>query len=107
MMQSRFQLYGSGSSSGLLDAILGNMGSIALFRLGAQDAEQVVTHIGDPVQPRDLINLESFEFIARILNKGVLSAPMTVSAYRHELLDFATDRDELKARIDFVMERFK
>jgi hypothetical protein len=107
MMQSRFQLYGSGGGLGLLDAILGNVGSMIFFRLGAQDAEQVVTHIGEPVEARDLINLESYEFIARVLNAGILSAPMTVSAHRHGLLQYSTDHSELKARIEFIMERFR
>jgi len=107
MQQTSFKLYGSGNSSGILDAILGNVGSSAIFRIGVKDAKELQPFLGNPISETDLVNLNNYEFISRILNNGILSSPMTVNAYRHDLLDFPTNQNELQNRIKYLMERFK
>lgn len=107
MQQTSFKLYGSGNSSGILDAILGNVGSSAIFRIGVKDAKELQPFLGSPISENDLVNLNNYEFISRILNNGNLSSPMTVNAYRHDLLNYPTNQTELQSRINYLMERFK
>jgi hypothetical protein len=107
LRQERFQLYGSGRDAGLLPAILGNVGSVAVFRVGSTDGAEMAPHLAEPVEAKDLVNIENYSFVARLLNDGVLGAPMTVSAYRHEFLTHATFPEERQARIDYVMNQFR
>lgn len=59
-----------------LAAILGNVGSILVFRVGAQDAPTLATQIGGR-EPFDLINLPNHECAARILSDGVRTKTFT------------------------------
>jgi len=107
MSQAQFQLYGSGGGTRLLDAILGNVGNILTFRIGAKDAEQILPSLGSPSSEVDLTNLENYQFICRILNSGTLSSPMTVQSFRNEFLDYPTLREEQRMRVKYLMEMFK
>jgi hypothetical protein len=107
MDRAQFQLYGRGGNSSLLDAILGNVGNLITFRIGVKDSKEILPFLGHPISESDLINLENYQFISRILNKGVLSSPMTVLSYRHELLNFSTSQSELEARRKYILEQFK
>lgn len=60
----------------LLSAILGNAGSMMIFRLGATDAPMLANQLGD-VHPRDLIGLANFECFARVMVDGVQSKPFS------------------------------
>lgn len=106
MEQAQFRLYGS-QNLGLLDAIMGNVGSYAIFRIGIKDAETLQPFLGPPITKEDLVNLDNYEFIGRILNKGVLSSPMTVSAYRHlYLYEKIASKIEFEMRIEILMQKF-
>ncbi len=106
MNQAQFRLYGTNSGMSLLDAILGNVGNLIIFCIGAKDSKEILPSLGSQIEEKDLINLENFYFLGRILNSGVLSSPMTVQAYRSEFLNFTTHRNELKSRIEYLMELF-
>jgi hypothetical protein len=116
MKQASFQLSSKSDNTPLLDAILGNVGNYAIFRVGYDDAKTLAPHFegiksegdnADQVMPQDLINLDNYEFIARILNNGVQSSPMTISANREEYLNHAVPRSELGERIKYVLKTFK
>jgi hypothetical protein len=105
MQQGSFVLYGSGNNnSGILDAIFGNIGSFIIFRIGVKDSKEFQPLLGEPIKDNDLTNLSNYEFIARVLNNGTLSSPMTINAYRDELLNYPTNRNELKERIIYLMK---
>lgn len=60
----------------LLAAILGNAGSIMVFRVGATDAPMLANQLGN-VHPRDLIGLANFECFARVMIDGNQSKPFS------------------------------
>ncbi len=61
----------SQTDRGVLDAIMGNVGSILCFRLGANDAPLFVRHLATPrIEARDLISLPNYEMYARLMVDG-------------------------------------
>lgn len=64
----------------LLAAILGNVGSLMVFRVGASDAPLLAHQLGD-VEPRDLIGLGNHECYAKIMIEGRQSKAFT--AFTH------------------------
>lgn len=77
------------------EAVFGNVGSMAAFRVGATDTEHLVKHFGPTFTERDLITIENQNAIAKILIKGEPSTPFnfkTVSAPQGS----AEVRDKLK-----------
>ena len=57
-------------SSNVLDAVLGNVGTLITFRLGANDASVMAKQFGaDIPSPRDLVSLSNYEmFIKQMIN---------------------------------------
>ncbi len=53
----------------LLSAILGNAGSLMIFRLGASDAAVLAQQLGQ-IEARDLVGLANHECFARIMVDG-------------------------------------
>lgn len=60
----------------LLSAILGNVGSMLVFRVGASDAPMLAHQLGD-VAPADLIGLGNHECFAKIMCEGRQSKAFT------------------------------
>jgi len=55
----------------LLDAIIGNVGSVICFRLGANDAPLFTRHLAtQEIDVRDLINLPNYEMFVRLMVDG-------------------------------------
>ena len=64
---------------GLMDAILGNVGSLLLFRLGVRDAEQMAAYVKPELRERDLQDLPDRQVVARMLMLGAPSRPFVFS----------------------------
>ena len=62
------------------DALLGNVGSIAFFRLGHQDA-RVLAPLVPPFSPTDLINQPNFRAVVRMLQNGERLPAFSASMY--------------------------
>ena len=63
--------YTSQTDRDLFNAIIGNVGSIICFRLGANDAPLFVRHLATPgIEIRDLINLPNYEMYVRLMVDG-------------------------------------
>lgn len=60
----------------LLSAILGNVGSLLIFRVGASDAPMLAHQLGD-VAPADLIGLANHECFAKVMSEGRQSKAFT------------------------------
>lgn len=60
----------------LLSAILGNVGSLLVFRVGAQDASTLAYQLGD-VAAGDLIGLANHECFAKVMSEGRQSKAFT------------------------------
>jgi hypothetical protein len=55
------------------DAVFGNVGSIVAFRVGAQDAEFLVKQFEPVFNENDLINIDNFNALVKILINGQTS----------------------------------
>ncbi len=62
------------------NAVFGNVGNIICWRIGAQDAE-FMSKILDPLQVDDLVNVEKFNFYAKILINGAPTKPFNIHSY--------------------------
>lgn len=65
----------------VMNAVLGNVGSLLLFRLGAPDASRFATYVEPELQARDLEDLPSFNAAARILVDGKPSRPFVLQTF--------------------------
>jgi hypothetical protein len=62
------------------DAVFGNVGSMATYRVSSKDAE-ALSDMYDPVfSARDLMNVDNFNYFAKILSGGQPVRPFSVQA---------------------------
>lgn len=63
---------------GVLEAILGNVGTLIAFRVGATDADILAKQFGaDIPKPRDLVNLANYEMFIKLMIDGRQSHPFS------------------------------
>jgi hypothetical protein len=62
------------------DAVLGNVGSIALFRLGAQDARVLADELAPEFSAADLSQLGPYQMAVKLLVRGRQLAPFSARA---------------------------
>lgn len=60
------------------DAVFGNVGSIATFRVGAEDAEYLKNHFEPVFAPTDIMNLDNYNAYLRLLVKGQPAKPFNI-----------------------------
>lgn len=60
------------------DAVLGNVGTVSAFRIGADDAEFLEKQFEPEFSRFDLINLDNFNLVVKILIKNKVSSPFKV-----------------------------
>ncbi len=60
-------------------AVFGNVGSIILFRVGAADAETLVTEFEPTFAETDLVNLTKFDIYLKLMIDGVASDPFSAT----------------------------
>lgn len=60
------------------DAVFGNVGSMAVFRVGAEDAKLLESQFAPRFAQRDIMNIENFNFYLKMLNNGVPVDPFNV-----------------------------
>lgn len=76
------------------ESVFGNVGSMAAFRVGVPDTEQLVKQFGPEFTERDLISTENRHAVMRILINGQPSRPFNIKT-----MDFGKGSDELKDKI--------
>jgi hypothetical protein len=95
-------------SLSLQQAIAGNVGTVAAFRVGQVDAQWLAPHFL-PLSMQDLTNIQPFHFHVRALIHGTLSSPFTIrslpvksnvnpmvaQAIRHRVQAYATAVQQL------------
>lgn len=70
-------------SPNVFEAILGNVGTLISFRVGATDAAILSKQFGaDIPQPRDLVNLPNYEMFNKPMINGNQSGPFSAAANR-------------------------
>lgn len=81
----------------MMDAVFGNVGTIASFALGAPDAEMLAPEFAPYFNENDLISLERFNMYVKLMIDGMTSAPFSaISLTPPE--DVSGTKDEVVAR---------
>jgi CxxC-x17-CxxC domain-containing protein len=66
-----------GKSTRVRDAIFGNVGTIIVFRVGAEDAEFLEKEFQPEFTMEDLVNLEKYNICVKLMIDGVASSPFS------------------------------
>jgi CxxC-x17-CxxC domain-containing protein len=66
-----------GKSTRVRDAIFGNVGTIIVFRVGAEDAEFLEKEFQPEFTAEDLINLEKYNVCIKLMIDGIASSPFS------------------------------
>lgn len=61
------------------DAVLGNVGTLTAFRVGAPDAQELETEFMPRFTPEDIINLPKFQIYLKLMIDGVSSQPFSAA----------------------------
>ena len=61
----------------IMDAIIGNVGTMMVFTLGAPDASDLETEFAPYFTPSDLINLEKHHFFVKLMIDNMTSGPFS------------------------------
>jgi len=64
---------------GIRNAVLGNVGTMMSFRIGAKDAEIMAKELGAPVSEQDLLNIENRRAYLKLMIDGAASKPFTLN----------------------------
>jgi len=62
------------------DAVIGNVGTMASYRIGTSDAEFFEKHFQPEFSKFDLTNLDNFQYITRMMIDGQVTSPFKVNA---------------------------
>ncbi len=62
-------------------AVFGNVGSLAIFRVGNEDAEFLARHFAPVFLPEDMISIPNYNAYLRLLIKGETSRPFNIETY--------------------------
>ncbi len=64
-------------SSAVRDAIFGNVGTMIVFRVGADDAEFLESEFDPEFTPQDIVNLPNYKIYLKLMIDGVTSRPFS------------------------------
>lgn len=101
------------------DAVFGNVGSIATFRVGAEDAKFLETQYAPRFVQKDIMNIENFNYYLKMLNNGVPIEPFNVHLMPKQEFDlsrieqikqlsflkYGKDREEIEGEIMKAMKK--
>ncbi len=96
------------------DAVFGNVGSMAAFRVGPEDGEFLAHQFAPVFDARDLINVPNYNAYAKILADGTPTRPFSLVALpppvvdgdfmeemlAHSLMRYSRTRSEVEAEIE-------
>ncbi|OHA47048.1 MAG: hypothetical protein A3A80_01325 [Candidatus Terrybacteria bacterium RIFCSPLOWO2_01_FULL_44_24] len=95
-------------------AVFGNIGTLAIFRVGAADAEALETEFAPNFTPEDLVNLGKYRIYLKLMIDGLASKPFSALTlqpiprpkenYREEIIQrtrerFGTPREQVEKDI--------
>jgi tRNA isopentenyl-2-thiomethyl-A-37 hydroxylase MiaE len=95
------------------DAVFGNVGSMALFRVGFEDAQTLEKQVAPTFTASDLMNIENRNAYGRIISRGMPTTPFSFRTndlpkpnleYARELMEYSllkygTPREQVEADI--------
>jgi hypothetical protein len=82
---------------GIRDSVFGNVGSIAAFRVGTDDATVLAKQFEPTFSPTDLVNIENRNAYVRLLSDGSPTPPFSM----HTMKPYPTDFEYAKQVIEF------
>ncbi len=62
------------------DAVFGNVGSMAVYRVGAEDAEFLVKQFEPVFDQQDIVNIDNFNAYVKLLINNMVSVPFNMKA---------------------------
>jgi hypothetical protein len=98
------QLTGSGGDTKIRDAIFGNVGSMAAFRIGVEDAEFLSKEFAPVFSEYDLVNVESLTCNAKILIDNTGSKPFN---FKIQFAPRADEKGKELAKMILELSRYK
>lgn len=84
------------------DAVLGNVGTMVIMRVGPQDAELLETEFAPTFTPEDLVNLAKFQMYLKLMVDGVATQPFSANT----LPPIAKNMDSAEKVIKVSRERY-
>jgi hypothetical protein len=101
------------------DAVFGNVGTMATFRVGAEDAKILETQFAPRFNQKDIMNIENFNYYIKMLNNGVPVEPFNVRLVPYvkrdlsrvedikqlSYLKYGKDRSEVEEEIMIKMQK--
>ena len=67
----------SDKSSAVRDAVFGNVGTMIIFRVGADDADFLEKEFHPEFTPQDIVNLPNYKIYLKLMIEGVTSRPFS------------------------------
>jgi len=88
-----------GHNTKVRDAVFGNVGTMILFRVGAEDAEFLEREFSPEFEAPDLVNLSKYNIYAKLMINGASSRPFSAQtlmpeprpaqSFKNEIIDFS------------------
>ncbi len=75
---------------GIKNAVFGNVGSMAVYRVGSEDAEFLAKQFEPVFTPRDIINIDNYSCYVKMLVRGQPAKPFSMEVPRDKKGDRAT-----------------
>jgi DNA helicase HerA-like ATPase len=71
------------------DSVFGNVGSMIVFRIGADDAQYLVKQFEQVFSERDLISIDNFNAYVKLLVRGQTTVPFNIHTLLYPKMDMA------------------
>jgi type IV secretory pathway TraG/TraD family ATPase VirD4 len=89
----------------VIDAVLGNAGTIICFRLGPNDAAAMAREFEPKFEPTDLLNLPNHEIYLKLMIDGAPSQPFSAVTMRPADLGVIAEQHQLTAERERIKRR--
>jgi hypothetical protein len=68
---------------GIRDSVFGNVGSMAIFRVGTEDAKFLETHLAPVFETQDIMNIQNWHAYIRMLANGTPQKPFSIKTLHY------------------------
>ncbi|XOA42556.1 MAG: type IV secretion system DNA-binding domain-containing protein [Candidatus Nealsonbacteria bacterium] len=99
----------AGKSSRVRDAVFGNIGTLIVFRVGAEDAEYLEKEFVPEVTTEDLVNLSKYNIYLKLMIEGIAGRPFSAEtlpsfekpkkSYRKTIINISRERYGIERKI--------
>ncbi len=93
-----------GKENDLRDAVFGNVGSMIIFRIGAEDAKTLEKEFAPEFIPEDFVGLPNYQVYLKLMIDGITSRPF--SATTLPPIQVKNDIDSTESAIDYSRRNY-